>query len=68
MPGIGPFQASLLAGDRLNQPLTYWNALGAWCAIGVVLAAGVCARPAPPTRAADGRRGLRRRRSGSRCT
>src|SRR5690349_3430459 len=43
VPGIGPFQVSLAAGDRLNQPLTYWNALGAWCGIGLVLAAGVCA-------------------------
>ena len=48
VPGIGPFEPSLLAGDRLNQPLTYWNALGAWCAIGLVLAAGVCARRQAP--------------------
>ena len=50
VPGVGPFEPSLLAGDRLDQPLTYWNALGAWRAIGLVLAAGVCAdarRPAP---------------------
>src|SRR5215207_1533219 len=47
VPGVGPFDQSALGGDRLNQPLTYWNALGAWCAIGVVLAAGVCAAARP---------------------
>jgi O-antigen ligase len=48
IPGVGPFEPSQLAGDRLNQPLTYWNALGAWCAIGLVLAAGVAADPRRP--------------------
>jgi O-antigen ligase len=48
VPGIGPFEVSLAAGERLNQPLTYWNALGAWCGIGLVLAAGVCADPRRP--------------------
>ena len=44
VPGVPAYEVSLAAGDRLFQPLTYWNALGAMCAIGVVLAAGRAAR------------------------
>jgi hypothetical protein len=32
------------AGDRLAQPLTYWNAEGALAALGLVLAAGLAAQ------------------------
>jgi hypothetical protein len=39
LPGIVHLQASLRAGGRLEQPLTYWNAMGALAALGVVLCA-----------------------------
>jgi hypothetical protein len=39
VPGIVHLQASLRAGGRLEQPLTYWNAMGALAALGVVLCA-----------------------------
>ena len=47
LPGVLHFQHSFSAGGRLEQPLTYWNAMGALAALGVVL----CARLA-----GDGRR------------
>jgi hypothetical protein len=50
VPGIVHLQASLRAGGRLEQPLTYWNAMGALAALGVVLCvrlAGDSARPRP---------------------
>ena len=68
VPGIGPFQASLLAGDRLNQPLTYWNALGAWCGIGVVPGRRRVRGPAPLARRCGWPPRPAPRRSGSRCT
>jgi O-antigen ligase/polysaccharide polymerase Wzy-like membrane protein len=37
-PSVVDAKTSGLAGDRLNQPLTYWNALGVLSAMGVVLA------------------------------
>lgn len=37
LPGLVPSTESWFAGGRLEQPLTYWNALGALAAIGVVL-------------------------------
>ncbi len=48
-PGVLTLTASVYAGGRLDQPLTYWNATGALAAIGVVLCArlaGDRARPA----------------------
>jgi len=38
LPGLLHFQASLGAQGRLEQPLTYWNAMGELAAIGIVLA------------------------------
>lgn len=37
VPGIVELQASASAGGRLEQPLSYWNAMGALAAIGLVL-------------------------------
>src|SRR5439155_7742908 len=51
LPGLVSLSRSAAAGDRLAQPLTYWNAQGALAALGLVLAAGMVAE--------DGRRPLR---------
>ncbi|MEA2280668.1 MAG: hypothetical protein QOK21_1275 [Solirubrobacteraceae bacterium] len=48
LPGIVSLEQIASAGDRLNQPLTYWNAMGALCGIGVVLAAGLVADASRP--------------------
>jgi hypothetical protein len=48
LPGVVSLERIASAADRLNQPLTYWNALGALCAIGLVLAAGLLADPGRP--------------------
>jgi O-Antigen ligase len=48
-PGILHFARSVSAEGRLEQPLTYWNAMGELAALGFVLAAriaGTSARPA----------------------
>lgn len=37
LPGLLSFERSRAAGGRLDQPLTYWNAMGALAAIGTVL-------------------------------
>jgi O-Antigen ligase len=37
LPGIIELEASLSANGRLEQPLTYWNAMGALAAFGFVL-------------------------------
>jgi hypothetical protein len=37
LPGLIDLHPSFYAGGRLDQPLTYWNAMGALAAIGVVL-------------------------------
>jgi hypothetical protein len=37
LPTLIPSEHSASAGARLDQPLTYWNALGAVAAIGIVL-------------------------------
>ncbi|CAB4930082.1 unannotated protein [freshwater metagenome] len=37
LPGVLQPDVSLRAGGRLDQPLTYWNGMGALAAIGVVL-------------------------------
>ncbi len=42
LPGLIHLAHSVTAGGRLEQPLTYWNGMGALAAIGVVL----CARQA----------------------
>jgi O-antigen ligase/Flp pilus assembly protein TadD len=41
-----------VAGYRLSTPIGYWNALGVFAAIGVVLALGLAARGSPRARAA----------------
>src|SRR3954466_8699 len=49
VPGLVHLTASVRAGGRLEQPLTYWNATGALAAIGFVLVARIAgdrARPA----------------------
>src|SRR3954447_15448750 len=49
LPGLLSFDRSAAAGGRLQQPLTYWNAVGALAAIGAVLCvrlAGDARRPA----------------------
>ena len=43
LPGSFELARSAAAGDRLAQPLTYWNAQGALAALGLVLAAGTIA-------------------------
>src|SRR5919202_1778233 len=58
LPGVVHLSASVRAGGRLEQPLTYWNATGALAALGFVLAARIGgdrsrpgaprARPSPP--------------------
>jgi O-Antigen ligase len=37
-PGVFQLSSDAIAGGRLNQPLTYWNAMGIAAAIGFVLA------------------------------
>ncbi len=56
LPDLVDLDASVSAGGRLEQPLTYWNASGALAAIGLVLClrmAGDPRRP-PAVRAAAG--------------
>jgi hypothetical protein len=48
LPGVFELTRSRSAFGRLDQPLTYWNAMGAWAAIGLVL----CARLAGEQRRA----------------
>jgi O-Antigen ligase len=43
LPGLVDAEEGLRAGGRLDQPLTYWNAVGAVAAIGLVLAVRVAA-------------------------
>jgi hypothetical protein len=45
LPGLLRFHRGMAAGGRLEQPLTYWNAMGLVAAIGVVLCARVAADP-----------------------
>jgi hypothetical protein len=49
LPALIDLQDVLSAGDRLAQPLTYWNATGAFAALGLVLAAGIAGDPARTT-------------------
>ncbi|HZG49881.1 MAG TPA: O-antigen ligase family protein [Thermoleophilaceae bacterium] len=48
VPGIVELESSLSAAGRLEQPLTYWNAMGALAAIGFVLCARVAGEPERP--------------------
>jgi hypothetical protein len=41
LPGLIDLKPSFYAGGRLDQPLTYWNAMGALAAIGIVLCARI---------------------------
>ena len=49
LPDLVDLQDVLSAGDRLAQPLTYWNATGAFAALGLVLAAGIAGNPGRAT-------------------
>ena len=48
LPGVLHFARSVSALGRLEQPLTYWNAMGELAAIGFVLAAAVAGDRARP--------------------
>ena len=48
VPGVVDLIDVLSAGDRLAQPLTYWNGTGAFAALGLVLAAGLAGTPERP--------------------
>jgi hypothetical protein len=48
VPGVVELSATASAGGRLDQPLTYWNAMGALSALGVVLAVRLAGEPARP--------------------
>ncbi|HEY8584526.1 MAG TPA: O-antigen ligase family protein [Capillimicrobium sp.] len=54
LPGVVEVGRSVSAGGRLEEPLTYWNAMGALAAVGVVL----CARLAADALRADALRCL----------
>ena len=58
LPGLVELQASASAGGRLEQPLSYWNAMGALAAIGLVLCARLAGDHACP-RHCDASRGSR---------
>jgi hypothetical protein len=45
LPGLLHFAASSTAEGRLEQPLTYWNAMGSLAAIGLILGARLCGDP-----------------------
>lgn len=45
LPGVVPSDRSLAAGARLDQPLTYWNALGLLMAMAIVLLLGLASDP-----------------------
>ena len=48
VPGIVELSATASAGGRLDQPLTYWNAMGALSALGVVLTVRLAGEPLRP--------------------
>jgi O-antigen ligase len=48
LPGLLHFAASSTAEGRLEQPLTYWNAMGSLAAIGLILCARLCGDPDRP--------------------
>jgi hypothetical protein len=45
LPGVLEYDVSVAAGGRLEQPLRYWNAIGALAAIGGVLAVRLAGDP-----------------------
>jgi hypothetical protein len=49
VPGLLHFSRSISAQGRLQQPLTYWNAMGELAALGLVLCAGVAGNGARPS-------------------
>ncbi len=48
LPGIVHLSHSASAGGRLEQPLTYWNAMGLLAALGFVLCARIAGDPSRP--------------------
>ena len=48
LPGVLHFSHSVSAEGRLEQPLTYWNAMGELAAIGLVLCAALVGSPTRP--------------------
>jgi hypothetical protein len=48
LPGVFHLARSPVAGGRLEQPLTYWNAMGALAAIGAVLCVRIAGDPERP--------------------
>ncbi|MCW2968289.1 MAG: hypothetical protein JWM71_2061, partial [Solirubrobacteraceae bacterium] len=48
LPGVIHLNRSFSAGGRLEQPLTYWNAMGALAAIGFVLCLRLAGDPERP--------------------
>jgi hypothetical protein len=48
LPALVELDASVSAGGRLEQPLTYWNATGALAAMGVLLCARMAGDPERP--------------------
>jgi hypothetical protein len=48
LPGLFELTRSRAAAGRLDQPLTYWNAMGALAAIGIVLCARLAGEPGSP--------------------
>jgi hypothetical protein len=48
LPGIVQLAHSASAGGRLEQPLTYWNAMGLLAALGFVLCARISSDPSRP--------------------
>jgi hypothetical protein len=48
LPGVVHVSSSLSAGGRLDQPLTYWNAMGALAAMGLALCARIAGDPTRP--------------------
>jgi hypothetical protein len=45
LPGVVTLAETASAGGRLDQPLTYWNAMGALAALGLVLALRLAGEP-----------------------
>ena len=50
LPGLLHFQRSITAQGRLEQPLTYWNAMGEVAALGLVLSARIAGDATRPSR------------------
>jgi hypothetical protein len=48
LPGLVTLSETASAGGRLDQPLTYWNAMGALAALGLVLALRLAGEPSRP--------------------